>query len=46
MSYSFDLDGFKKKGPRDYADIFDDEFDYEFSEEYVFEDEFGEEERY
>ncbi len=40
MGFAFDFDKFKKKNPRDYSDYADDEFDYEFSDEFLFEDEY------
>ncbi len=47
MSFSFDFDKYRKHNPRDYSDfIEDDEFDYEFSDEFIYEDEFLDEDRY
>ena len=46
MSFSFDFDKYKKHNPRDYSDLMDDDYDYEFSDEFIFEDEYGEEGRY
>lgn len=46
MSFSFDFDKYKKHNPRDYSDLIDDDYDYEFSDEFIFEDEYGEEGRY
>ncbi len=43
---AFDFKKFKKQSPRDYADYMDDEYDYEFSDEFGFEDDFGEFDRY
>ena len=46
MSFSFDFDKYKKHNPRDYSDLIDEDYDYEFSDEFIFEDEYGEEQRY
>lgn len=47
MSYSFDFDKYKKHDPRDYSDLLDDnDYDFEFSDEFIFEDEYGEQGRY
>ena len=47
MSFSFDFDKYRKHNPRDYSDfIEDDEFDYEFSDEFIYDDEFLDEDRY
>jgi hypothetical protein len=46
MSFSFDFNKYKKHDPREYSDLIDDEYDYEYSEEFIFEDEFGDEGRY
>ena len=46
MSFSFDFNKYKKHDPREYSDLMDDEYDYEYSEEFIFEDEFGDEGRY
>lgn len=40
MGINFGFDGFKKKTPRDYSDFLDDDFDYEYSEEFLYDDEF------
>ena len=42
----FDFDKFKKQSSRDYYDYMDDDYDYEFSEEFIFEDEYGDIDRY
>ncbi len=42
----FNFDKFKKQTPRDYSDYMDDDYDYEFSEEFIFEDEYGDIDRY
>ena len=42
----FDFDKLKKQAPRDYGDYLDDEYDYEFSDEFIFEDEYGDIDRY
>ncbi len=46
MSFSFDFNKYKKHDPRDYTDLIDDGYDYEYSDEFIFEDEFGDEGRY
>lgn len=46
MGFTFDFDKFKKHDPRDYSDYMDDEFDYEYAEEFIFEDEYGDVDRY
>jgi hypothetical protein len=46
MGFSFDFDKFKKYTSRDYSDYMDDDFDYEYAEEFIFEDEYGDEDRY
>ena len=46
MGFTFDFDKFKKQDPRDYSDYMDDEFDYEYAEEFIFEDEYGDVDRY
>ncbi len=46
MSFSFDFDKFKKGNPTDYEDYTDDDMDFEYSDEFIYEDEFGEADRY
>ncbi len=47
MSFSFDFDRYKKYNPVDYDDMIDDEdYDFEFSEEFIYEDDYGNEGRY
>lgn len=46
MSFSFDFEKYRRYDPRDYSDMLDDDYDYEFSEEFVYENEYGEEDRY
>ena len=46
MGFVFDFDKFKKGKPMDYSDFLEDDFDYEFAEEFVFDDEYEDEERY
>ena len=41
MGFTFDFDKFKKHDPRDYSDYMDDEFDYEYAEEFIFENILG-----
>ncbi len=38
MSSFFDFDKYRKHNPRDYADLTDDEFDYEYADEFAFPD--------
>ncbi len=46
MGFSFDFDKLGKRDPRAYAELGDDEFDYEFADDYDFnlEDDFEYEE--
>lgn len=50
MSYEFDFEKMKKYNPQDFTDYpddeFEDDFDYEYAEEFIFEDEYGDEDRY
>ena len=46
MSFSVDYDKYKKGSPRDYDDYTDDDLDFEYSDEFIYEDEFGETDRY
>ncbi len=46
MSFSFEFDKYKKGHVPDYTDYSDDDLDYEYSDEFIYEDEFGETERY
>ncbi len=38
MNSSFDFDKYKKHNPRDLIDIYSDEFDYEFADEFAYDD--------
>jgi hypothetical protein len=46
MSFSFGFGKYKKQNPNDYADFLDDEYDYEYGEEFVFSDDYVDDERY
>ncbi len=46
MGFVFDFDKFKKGNAMDYSDYLEDDFDYEYAEEFIFEDEYGDVDRY
>lgn len=46
MGFNFGFDGFKKKNPHDYSDILDDDFDYEYGEEFLYDDNYDESDFY
>ena len=45
MSFLFDSDKYKKGNRTDYTD-YPDDMDFEYSDEFIYEDEFGEADRY
>ncbi len=46
MSFSFDFGKYKSHDPRDIADYLDDEFDYEYSDELFYDEDYSDEDRY
>lgn len=38
MGANFSFDAFKKRKPSDYSDFLDDDFDYEYSDEFFYDD--------
>lgn len=44
--FDFDFDMLRKGNPHDYTDYLEDDFDYEYADEFIFEDEFGDVDRY
>ena len=46
MGFVFDFDKFRKGNNKDYSDFLEDDFDYEFAEEFFFDDEYDDIDRY
>ena len=46
LGFIFDFDKFKKSNSVDYSDFYEDDFDYEFADEFFFEDDLDDIERY